>query len=112
MPSEAWYGVLLGAGLVLVVLGGGTLTVSVIARVMPAASLLVALLTYTLQVVLMLVFYLAITGTPAVDRAVDSRWLGGTVILGALVWTTVQIVLHARSRIPAFDLVDRPSQDL
>ena len=49
--SPAALGAAVGSGMVLVFFGFGALTVNAVASVSPAASLLVALLTYTLEVV-------------------------------------------------------------
>lgn len=102
--ASAAYGAVAGSLLVLAVLGSGSVVVDVVARVMPAASLLVALLTYTLQVVLMAAVFVALTRSGQLDDALDRRWLGGAIIAGTLAWTLVQVVLTARQRIPAYDL--------
>lgn len=107
--APAAYGALVGAVLVLAVLGTGSLVVGYVARTMPAASLMVAMLTYTLQVVLLLVFFMAMTRSGALDDGVDRDWLGGAIIVGALVWTFVQIVLSTTARIPAYDVPAAPS---
>jgi hypothetical protein len=107
--SSAAYGVLAGVLLVLAVLGLGAVAVDAVARVMPAASLLVALLTYTLQVVLMAVVFVALTRSGLLDDALDREWLAGAVIVGTLAWVTAQIVLSTRQRIPAFDVPVPPA---
>ena len=71
---------------------------------MPTAALLVALLTYTLQVVLMGLLFAVLAESGALDSALDAEWLGGTVIVGTLLWLTIQIVLTTRLRIPVYDL--------
>ena len=75
------------------VFGFGTFTVNAVAELMPTASLLVALLTYTLQVVAMGLAFVALSGSGALDETIDGAWLGGTVIAGTMVWLVVQIVL-------------------
>jgi ATP synthase protein I len=107
--SPAAYGALIGALLVLAVLGTGALLVGYVARTMPAASLLFAMLTYTLQIVLLLAFFAAMTRGGLLDGNVDRGWLGGAIIAGALVWTIVQVVLATTARIPAYDLPAAPS---
>ena len=57
--SAAAYGALVGTVLVVAVFGFGTFTVNAVAALLPAASLLVALLTYTLQVVAMALAFVA-----------------------------------------------------
>lgn len=102
--SAAAYGALVGTLLVLAVLGLGSMVVSVIAGVMPTAALLVALLTYTLQVVLMGLLLAVLAESGALGAALDAEWLGGTVIAGTVLWLASQIVLTTRLRIPVYDL--------
>ena len=79
--------VLLVAGFFL--LGSGIVAVVTIHA--PRLSLLVALLTYVMQVLLLAAVLAALTGRgPLV--AVDPRWLGFTVIAGSLAWTTALVV--------------------
>ena len=102
--SAAAYGALVGTLVVLAVLGLGSVVVSVIAGAMPTAALLVALLTYTLQVLLMGLLLAVLAESGVLDSALDAEWLGGTVIVGTLLWLGSQIVLTSRLRIPAYDL--------
>lgn len=102
--SSAAYGALAGTALVLGVLGFGAVVVNTVAGLMPAASLMVALLTYALQVVLMGVLFAALSGSGLLDDTLDRSWLAGVVIGGTFGWLTTQVVLTARLRIPAYDL--------
>lgn len=97
-------GVALGTVLVATVFASGAVVLGVVALVSPSASLLVALLTYTLQVVLVGLFYVALSSGGALDGTVDARWLSGAVIAGTLAWTTTQIVVTMRSRQPVYEL--------
>jgi ATP synthase protein I len=108
--SAAAAGALVGALLVLLVFGLGAFAVNAVAATMPGASLLVALLTYTLQVVLMGVVFWGLSTSGALGEQLDERWLAGTVIVGTLVWLGVQIRQSVRARIPAFEPgpTDRP----
>jgi len=98
----------LGAGvgtvLVTTVLASGAAVVGLTARVLPAASLLVALLTYTLQLVLVVVVMVALADSPAVAERLSASWFAGAVIACALTWTVAQVVVSTRVRIPAYDL--------
>lgn len=102
--SAAALGAVAGAALVCLFFGAGAVVVAAVARVAPAASLLIALLTYTLNVVLVAVVFLALSRSGALDSAIDPQWLGGTVIGGTLVWLAAQVVASMRTRIPAYDL--------
>ena len=89
--SAAAYGALVG-------------TARVVGVLMPAAALLVALLTYTLQVVVMGLVFVALKGSGLLESTLDRRWLAGAVIAGTFGWIAAQIVLSMRARIPAYDL--------
>lgn len=102
--SSAAYGALVGTALVVLVFAGGSFAVNEVARIMPAASLLVALLTYTLQVVAMALVFAALSRSGALDEALDRAWLGGAVIAGTAGWILLQVVLATRVRIPVYEL--------
>lgn len=104
--SAAAYGAAIGTVLVLAVFGFGTFTVNAVAAVMPAASLLVALLTYTLQVVAMALAFVALSRSGLFDESVDRTWLGCTVIACTLMWMMAQLVASTSRRIPIYDLPD------
>ena len=103
-----------GGLLTLVVFALGIAVVGAVARVVPAASMLVALLTYALQ---LLVLALCIT---SIDRAGVSGetlargWFAAGVIAVTLLWMAGQLVAATHQRIPAYDttaadaLVDHP----
>jgi len=102
--ADAAYGALAGTLLAVGIFAFGSFMVNAVAGAMPAASLLVALLTYTLQVVLMALVFVALGRSGLLDDALDRRWLAGAVILGTIGWLVAQLVLATRARIPAFDL--------
>lgn len=102
--SPASFGALVGTGLVVLVFAGGSFAVNEVARILPAASLLVALLTYTLQVVAMAVVFAALSRSGALEETLDRAWLGGAVIAGTAGWITLQVVLATRVRIPVYEL--------
>jgi ATP synthase protein I len=107
LPGAA--GAVLGTLLVVLFFGFGALTVDAVATISPAASLLVALLTYTLQVVALGMVFLVLRASGTLDTTIDAGWLGGSVIAATLVWLVAQIVAATRSRQPLYDLPDRPS---
>ena len=94
----------LGTVLVVAVLFSGALVVTVVADLMPSASLMVALMTYTLQMVLLAVVLIPLSRTEWAADRLDAPWLAAAVIAGALVWTIAQVVLATRARIPVYDL--------
>ncbi len=96
-------GVLVGTTLAVVVLLGGSLAVDAVAGVLPAASLLVALLTFALQVLVVLLVLLALERSGSLGVAVDRTWLGVTVIVATLLWLAVQVRLHVTTRVPVWD---------
>jgi len=102
--SNAALGAGIGVMMVAIFFGFGAVVLGVVARLAPAASLLVALLTYTLKVVLMGLVFLALSRSGALDGTVDARWLGGTVIVCTLVWLACQIFFSMRTREPLYDL--------
>jgi len=109
--SGAALGVLVGAALVCGFFASGSLVLNVVARLAPAMSLLVALLTYVLQVAVLALVLLGLHRSGALDGGVDARWLGATVVVGTLAWTALQIAVHVRTREPLYDLPaasDRP----
>lgn len=102
-PSGAW-GAATGTLIVVGFFGFGALTVDAVATVSPGASLLVALLTYTLEVVAVGVAFAVLDGSGALGTTMDAGWVAGAVILGTLAWTTALVVAATRSRQPLFDL--------
>lgn len=102
--SSALSGALVGTALVVLVFAGGSFVVNEVARVLPAASLLVALLTYTLQVLAMALAFAVLSRSGALDETIDRDWLAGAVIAGTAGWITLQVVLATRVRIAVYDL--------
>jgi ATP synthase protein I len=97
-------GALIGAGLVLGTFGFGAMTVNAVASVMPSASLLVALLTYTLQIALLGLVFWGLTSSGATEDAIDPTWLGGTAVSATVAWLIGQITGAMRARQPIYDL--------
>jgi ATP synthase protein I len=99
--AGAW-GVLVGLGLLVGFYLFGLGTVQATSAVAPTISLLVALLTYTLQVVLLGLAFVVLQRSGLLDDAVDRRWLSGTVVTGTLLWTTSLVRSATRQRIPLY----------
>ena len=102
--SSGAAGAAIGATMVCLVFAFGAVVLGIVALVAPAASLLVALLTYTLQVVLVGLVYVGLSGGGALDGSVDAKWISGAVIACTLAWTTTQIVVSTRVRQPIYEL--------
>lgn len=102
--TAAAFGAVAGTLLVVSVLAAGALTVGLVAGLLPTASLLVALLTYTLQVLLLGLAFVALSGSGLLEGTLDRRWLAAGVVAGTLVWLVGQVVLTTRVRIPVYDL--------
>ncbi|WP_205470992.1 hypothetical protein [Nocardioides sp. SYSU D00038] len=102
--AAAVRGALAGGAMAVVVFSLGAFFVNAVARLMPALSLLLALLTYTLQVVVMAAFFVALSRGGALGDTLDRQWLGGTVIAATAAWLVGQVVLTTRLRIPVYEL--------
>jgi ATP synthase protein I len=98
---------LLGGAATAVVLAFGSWSVHVVASAMPSASLLVALMTYGLQVAAMTAFMALVTDSPEWEKTVLAGWLVAAVVVVVLVWIVCQVVLGMRARIPLYDLPAR-----
>ena len=101
--SAAAFGALVGFVLVLGFFGVGASVVNAVASVSPTASLLVALLTYALEVVALGAIFVALRRSGALAETVDRGWVGGVVIAATLVWLVSQIIAETRSRQPIYD---------
>jgi ATP synthase protein I len=87
-------GALAGTAMVAVFFVFGMVNTALAAAYAPRVALVVALLTYTLQVVVLGVVLVAVSRSGLTPDRLDVRWLAGTVIVGALGWT-VALVLDA-----------------
>ena len=101
--ESAALGAAVGGVIAVGVFAFGSFAVELVSRLMPTASLLFAMLTYTFQVVAMALVFVALNESGLLDDELDSTWVGIAIILGAFVWMTVQIVLATTARIPAFE---------
>jgi hypothetical protein len=105
--GAAAYGAATGAAMVAGFFTVGAVLLAVVGRLVPAASLLVALLTYTLQVVLVAAVSVALSRSGLLDSTLDPRWLGGAVIVCTVAWLAALVVLVVRSRQPLFEVPDQ-----
>lgn len=109
--GDAALGAVAATALVSVILVTGSMVVELTARAVPGASLLVAMLTYTLEVVLLAAVLVALRGSPAAMDRISAPWFAAAVIACALVWTVGQVVLTMRTRIPVYDLPDAGAEN-
>lgn len=90
-------GALVGVALVAGFFGFGMVNTAVAAALAPRTALVVAMLTYLVQVVVLGLVLVGLFRSGATEHDVDVRWLGGTVIVGALAWS-VTLVADALRR--------------
>ncbi len=107
--SAGLVGGLAGAGVTLLVLATGFATVDLVAGLMPAMSLVVALLTYTLQVVLLGALLVVLRSADDIDATLTPGWFAAGVITVALAWTVFLLVHAVRARVPLYDLPETPA---
>lgn len=100
--SAAAWGVVAGTALLVGFFGFGLLTMHLVSALAPALSLLVALLTYTVQVALLALVFVALRDSGLMEGTVDRRWLGLTVIVGTLAWTGLLLRGATTQRIPHY----------
>ena len=103
-----------GGALTLAVFASGIGVVGLVARMMPAASLLVALMTYTLQLLVLALCLAAIERADVSAETLSRGWFVAGVIAVTVLWMAGQVVAATRQRIPVYDtpaahaLVDHP----
>lgn len=85
----------------------GTTTLGAVARMLPAMSLLFALVTYAFQLAAITLVFVALSRSGALGSTVDPRWLAAGVIGSTLAWTAAQIVANMRARVLLYDLPAR-----
>lgn len=101
--SAALAGVLVGTALVAGFFGLGTVVLIWVTAASPAMSLLVALMTYILQVIVLGLAFAVLQASGLLRSSIDGGWLGGTVIAGTLVWLAIQVTVSLRTRQTYFD---------
>ena len=104
-PPQA-LGAALGAGLMTAFYVVGTVTVSLVTAYAPRASLLVALLTYVLQVAALALVLSEVQESTSAGGTVDVAWVGGGVVVATVVWLVLLVVRALRS-VPGGDRVSR-----
>ena len=102
--ADAAAGGAAGAFSLAVVMPFGTYVVHVASRAVPGLSLVVALMTYALQIALMMAFFATLARSSAWETSIDGVWLVVGVVAGSVTWSSTQIWLSSRARIPLYDL--------
>lgn len=92
-----------GGVLTLAVFVLGIGLVNLAARVLPGASLLVALLTYTLQLLVLALAVVALDRSGVAGADLSRGWFAAAVIAVTALWLVGQVVAATRQRIPAFE---------
>ncbi len=106
--APAARGALVGGVIALAFFLFGSLVVNTATRHAPQQALLVALTTYTLQVVLVAAVFVALSASDALDASLAAGWVATGVIAATGAWMLGQLVGSARARVPAYD-IDLPS---
>lgn len=101
---DAALAAVIGALVVLGILLFGSTAVDLVAGLMPGASLAVALMTYALQLVLLVAVLVAASESPLFSAAAERRWLFAGLLAVMLGWMVGQVVAAVRVRIPVYDL--------
>ena len=93
----------------LVVFALGIAAVGIVARLLPGASMLVALMTYALQLIVAARWsWPPSSGAGWAPTTLSRGWFAAAVIVVALTWVVGQLVVATRQRIPVYDLPLRP----
>lgn len=99
----AGLGAFVGGLVALAIFTFGTVTVHVVSGVLPAVSLLMALLTYALQLVLLLVALTALDRAGLVGETLARGWLAAGIIAATFAWMAAQVWRATHLRLPAFE---------
>ena len=89
-----------GGVLTLVVFALGIAVVGAVARLVPAASLLVALMTYALQLLVLALGVVAIERAGVSEQTLSRGWFAAGVIAVTLLWLVGQVVAATRAADP------------
>ena len=100
-------GAVLGGAIVLGFFVFGTVSVGFAARLVPATALMVAMLTYTLQVVVIGLVFVALKQSDVFDHDLSDAWLAAGLIAGTFAWMVAQLVAVVRTPIAPWVPVDQ-----
>ncbi len=101
--DEGFLGAAVGALCVVAFFGFGQLVLQVFRDIAPSLLLVIALMTYLLQVVALVAVYVAIQDNQAWQAAISTTALGVTAIVTTMVWMAGLVHAARRERIPLFE---------
>lgn len=104
-------GAAVGGVLTLAVFALGIAAVGFVARLMPSASMLVALMTYALQLLVLALVVAALERADVGAQTLSRGWFAAGVIVVTLLWLVGQLVAATRQRIPAYETRETPSSE-
>lgn len=81
----------------------GSFVVETATRVAPQTAMMMALLTYTLQVSLVALLFVVLTSSGLVGTSLSAGWLAVGVVGATVAWTLAQLLAASRARILAYD---------
>lgn len=102
-------GAVAGGVLTLLVFALGIAAVGFVARLLPTASLLVALMTYTLQLLVLALCVAAIERAGVSGETLSRGWFAAGVIAVTMLWLAGQLVAATRQRIPLYETTAPPA---
>ncbi len=102
--SAAARGALVGGAIALGFFLFGSAVVGAATRIVPEAALLMAVMTYTLQVALVALVFAVLSNSGVVGTSLTPGWIAAGVIVATIAWTVGQLVATARARIPVYDI--------
>lgn len=73
-------------------------------RLAPGAVMLVAMMTFVLQVALVALVFAALSSWDAIGSTLSAGWLSAGVIAAAASWMLGQLYATAKARIPVYDI--------
>jgi len=93
-------GALVGGAVTLAVFAFGAVSVGLAARIHPRGALAVALVTYLLQVVLLVAFFAGLSRSGLLDETLHRGWLAAAVVVVTVTWSALQVVAWQRGAAP------------
>ena len=94
--SKGLVGALLGVGLIVVFFGISAAAMSWASRKSPQVTMVTAISTYLVKILVLLFLVVRFSGT----TAFDGKLFGLTVVVCVIVWTTAQAMVAARLKVP------------